>query len=185
MMYINIIILVLCINFALGLGHIEGTPITIPEALQTCYLNYDQAKIVGYNSTSNEYYPIGTGQEIVDLQTGLNGTGGFDPITEQIEGVYQTGVTIRNFLLGGYIVNVLDNISFQCVWVDGDENGNGIYEPELGELADGEIQVGEISTKDSNEVLMYFKVGVQVLFGFLLVLLIFYIITGKTLGYNL
>jgi hypothetical protein len=174
-MYINIIILVLCLNFALGLGHIPNTPITIPDAYEKCFLEYDNVQFI--QLVNGTYVPVNTGAEIAALQQSLNNTG-YDPITENIESVYQAGVTVRNFLLGGYIVNVIDNISFSCELQDTNENGqlDPVTEDNPG---------GDQYMPVQSDVWAYFTGGIQIIFGFMLVLVIFYIVTGKSLGYNL
>jgi hypothetical protein len=178
--------MVLCLNFALGIGSIPDTPLTIPDAYQKCYLDSELTELFTYNSSTNEYEPkVGAFSEDVYLLTqNLNSTG-YDPILENIEGVYQAGVTLKNFLLGGYVINVIDNISFSCLNSNGepnytDTNENGQIDP-----ISADNPTGDLITPVDSAVWQYFKAGLQIIFGLLLAFLIFYIVTGKSLGYNL
>ena len=74
---------------------------------------------------------------------------------------YTAGETFKNVVLGGYVTNVLDSITFSC---DVDPT-SATY----GQAID-------------SEVMIYFKAGVHIIFGLMLFLLIFYIITGKQFG---
>jgi len=104
-----------------------------------------------------------SGDEISSLENlsaSMNSTG-YDPITEAIEGMYQSGVVLKDFLFGGYIVNVMDHIVINC---DMNQESATYGQP--------------IST----DVWNYFKTGVHMMFGILLALTMFYLVTGKSFG---
>lgn len=183
----------MCLNFALGMAHIPDTPISIqnaytaipldpndpsgPKLYETCYYDYEQYGLIQKDNDANspthgewvlikDKDPDGvpnSGDEVSSLSslvTNLNNTG-YDPITQAVEGTYQSIVTLKDFLLGGYIVNVIDHIVINC---DMDKDSPTYGQP--------------VST----DVWNYFKAGVHMMFGILLALTIFYLVTGKSFG---
>lgn len=189
MVYIHLILFIICLNFGMGLAHIPGTPLSIGDAYDVtnmnCYNDFqengmlvyvaDTADTNGVVLTSGLVGPIGStsvghfdghyvaaanSQNILNLGTNINATG-YNPITEAIESSYQAGETIKNFLLGGYIVSILDHITLNC---DFDPNSST-----FGQAID-------------TAVWQYFKVGISVIFGFLIGMAVLYLTTGRSFG---
>lgn len=189
MVYMHIILFVICLNFGMGLAHIPGTPLSIGDAYDVttmnCYNDFqangmltyvpDTADTNGLVLTSGipgaigstvigefdgRYVAAANHQNIVDLGTNINATG-YDPITEAIESSYQAGETIKNFLLGGYIISILDHVTLNCD-----------FDP----LSDTYGQAIDTA------VWQYFKGGITVIFGLLIGLAVLYLITGRSFG---
>ena len=189
MVYMHIILFVICLNFGMGIAHIPDTPIYIGNAMDTtnvnCYNDFqanglmtyvnDTADINGVVLTSGQMATIGStavgdydgrwvatadSTNIMNLGQNVNATG-YDPITEAIESSYQAGETIKNFLLGGYITNILDHISLTC---------------------DFDPQSSTYGQAIDSSVWQYFKTGINIVFGFLIGLAVVYLITGRSFG---
>lgn len=189
MVYMHIILFIICLNFGMGLAHIPGTPLSIGDAYEVtnmnCYNDFsengmltyipDTADVNGVIVTSGipgvigstvvgeydgRYVASANHQNIVNLAANVNATG-YNPITEAIEDSYQAGVTLKNFLLGGYITSIMDHITLNC---DFDPES-----PTYGKAID-------------TEVMQYFKGGINVIFMLLIALAVFYLITGRSFG---
>ena len=183
-LYMHIILFCICLNFGLGIAHIPDTPLTIPDAATAstdgCQRDmWVQGLLVripisGHalsNGISVQYVPATDSQGnpvISDFTTLSNDLGGtaddgtiWDPIVNTLEMGAQSLETIKDVALGGYVLNVLDSITFSC---DVDPTS-----PTYGQAID-------------SEVMTYVKAGLTIIFGFMLFLLIFYIITGKGFG---
>jgi len=200
-MYMNLILLFICINMFLPLANINGLPFANSS---DCYFDETQLPSIdpamsvnGSNSNTN------TVLEEMRSPTHMNGTISmpWDPIAEPFEMLYQTLMTAKDFVLGGYITGVIDSFSSTCVTVpDSDPmhstigyKDKNIYSPTYGQniyktnLIDGADNTcsstwtaGEQTTCfQSNVVLEQLKIGVNVLMGFLIIFLIFYWVTGK------
>ncbi len=168
----------MCINFGLGITTIADTPLAIPSTHERCFVDYtdntpengDLQPIVVYNNATGVWEP-GTGsvgenvgdivQNIKDDTTPGTGAvpGPFDPILDFTDQSYAIITTMKNFIAGGFITDVLSHISLTC---DMDPNS-----PTFGEPID-------------NEVWNYFVAGIQVIFGFLLALTLFNWLTGRS-----
>ena len=182
-MYMHLVMFFICLNFGLGIAHIPDTPLTIPDAstassegctrdmwVQGLLVRVDTGGVITYVPATDAT----TGQPVIyDFEGnastlgGSNGTGVgtglglFNPLTEPLDIFYTAGETFKNVVLGGYVTNVLDSITFSC---DIDPT-SATY----GQAID-------------SEVMTYFKAGIHIIFGLMLFLLIFYIITGKQFG---
>ncbi|MCW4040549.1 MAG: hypothetical protein NWE83_07335 [Candidatus Bathyarchaeota archaeon] len=182
MVYMHIILFVICLNFGMGIAHIPGTPLSITDAYNSnnmsCFNDFAANGMLTYhNSTQGVvngvapmsgtsgnfdgyWTPTANHQNILDLGTNVNATG-YNPITEAIESSYQAGETVKDFVLGGYITNILDHVSLNC---DFDPNS-----PTYGQAID-------------TAVWQYFKTGINVIFGLLIGLAVLYLITGRSFG---
>lgn len=106
------------------------------------------------------WVPTSQTDTILDLNQNVNSTG-YDPITQSVEQLYQAGETFKNFVAGGYVVNILDHISLTCD-----------FDPEsatFGQAVD-------------TAVWQYFKGGIMIIFTMLTILTILYLVTGKSFG---
>lgn len=189
--YMHVMLFFICLNFGLGIAHIPDTPLSIPDSGLTStsecinsftmqgllVRNVDGNGIVTYtpSTTNNDGTPIyGTttdGTPISDLSAlAGNFTGGLNPITEAAESLYTAGETVKNVLLGGYVTNVLDSLTLSCDTDQYTDAEQTQLNPNYGQ------------SKDS-EVMTYFKAGIHVIFGLMIFLTLFYIITGKNFGF--
>mgnify|MGYP000182038198 FL=1 len=191
-MYMHLVMFFICLNFGLGIAHIPDTPLTIPDAstassegctrdmwVQGLLVRVDTGGVITYVPATDAT----TGQPVIyDFEGnaatlgGSNGTGVgtglglFNPLTEPLDIFYTAGETFKNVVLGGYVLNVLDSITFSCdvdQWLD--PPTNTVANPTYGQSTD-------------SEVMTYMKAGIHIIFGLMLFLLIFYIITGKQFG---
>jgi len=106
------------------------------------------------------WVPTSQTDTILDLNQNVNATG-YDPITQSVEQLYQAGETFKNFVAGGYVVNILDHISLTCD-----------FDPESATFGQA------IDTA----VWQYFKGGIMIIFTMLTILTILYLVTGKSFG---
>jgi hypothetical protein len=196
-MYMHLVMFFICLNFGLGIAHIPDTPLTIPDASATisegCTRDmYAQGLLERIPATGHalsngkvQWVPAtdSMGNPVIyDFEGesstlgGSNGTGVgtglgiFNPLTEPLDIFYTAGETFKNVVLGGYVTNVLDSITFSCdidQWLD--PPTNTVANPTFGQSTD-------------SEVMTYMKAGIHIIFGLMLFLLIFYIITGKQFG---
>lgn len=180
--YTHIFLFFMCINFGLGITTIADTPLAIPSTHERCFIDYTdnapgdpiQTIVIYDNDTSSSTYgqwvpgtgSIGEGvgeivQDIKDDSTpGSSGAPGpFDPILDFTDQSYAILTTMKNFIAGGFITDVLNHISLAC---DMDPDS-----PTYGEPIE-------------NEVWNYFIAGIQVIFGFLLCLTLFNWLTGRS-----
>tara|TARA_B110000495_G_C22902412_1_gene526663 strand:+ start:388 stop:975 length:588 start_codon:yes stop_codon:yes gene_type:complete len=194
----HVILFFICLNFGLGITTIPNTPLTLTEPIDPvtglpredmdCFRSFQvQALIVpAYHPISATYpdtngdsiandhfmeWTTNTGGQVPDLGIFYDGsgtpitsnmTGGFNPISEAIEGSYQAGETIKGIFLGGYITGILGSMSMQC-------------DTELGSPTYGTAVV--------SPVMMYVTYFINIIFGIMLTLAIFYLITGKSFGF--
>lgn len=124
------------------------------------------------------YGPSGQTINPQDPSGGLTGTIGtfFDPITESVEGGYSILNTMKNFIAGGFIADVLGHITLTCDFTGSpiqflDAPANEVPNPDYNPDFGSPIQ---------NEVWSYFLGGVQIIFGFLLALTLFNWLTGRS-----
>ena len=179
-MYMHIVMFCLCLNFGLGIAHIPNTPLTIEDAdtaasegctrdmwAQGLLTRVDTAGVITYvPATDSQGDPViydfeGEANELGG-SSGVDGSSGLiDPLLDPLDVFYTAGETLKNVVLGGYVLNVLDSITFSC---DVDATS-----PTYGQAID-------------SEVMTYMKAGLHIIFGLMIFLLIFYIITGKQFG---
>ena len=172
MVYMHLMLFCICLNFGLGLAHIPDTPLTIPDAVDTV-----GAECTNSLQTQGLLTRVDTGGVITYVPS-VDANGNpllydfegqssnmtdpiYDPLIDQIEYVYSGVETIKNVMLGGYVVNVIDSITLTC-----DTN------PESATYGQG----------IDSEVMIYVKAGLHIIFGFMVFLTVLYIITGKTFG---
>ena len=179
---VHLMLFCICLNFGLGLAHIPNTPLTIPSSSLT---QTDECR--------NDFTAQGLLMRVVDNSTGTpvvtyvpatnsdgsarlpdfniqssNMTGPWDYLIEPVEAVYEAGETIKNVALGGYVLNVVDSFTLDC-------DTNQYNDPPLN------TQLNPNFGKAVNsEVMTYFKAGFSIMYGFILFLTVFYIITGKS-----
>ena len=193
-MYMHLVMFFICLNFGLGIAHIPDTPLTIPDASASisegCTRDmYAQGLLERIPATGHslsngkvQWLPASDAQgnpviydfEGESRELGGSGTDGttqlFDPLLAPLDVFYTAGETFKNVVLGGYVTNVLDSITFSCdvdQWLD--PPTNTVANPTYGQSTD-------------SEVMTYMKAGIHIIFGLMLFLLIFYIITGKQFG---
>lgn len=173
--YTHIFLFFMCINFGLGITTIADTPLAIPSTHERCFIDYtDNAPgdplqtIVIYNNATGVWEASDHSQAIDDIVSDIEGDttpgttgapGPFDPIIDFTDQSYAILNTMKNFIAGGFITDVLSHISLSC---DMDPESPTYGEP---------IQ---------NEVWSYFVGGIQVIFGFLLCLTLFNWLTGRS-----
>mgnify|MGYP006171882021 CR=1 FL=1 len=185
-MYMHIVMFCLCLNFGLGIAHIPNTPLTIEDAdtaaSEGCTRDMwaqgllERIPATGHSLSNGkvQWLPANDAQGnpvIYDFEgeanelggsSGVDGSSGLiDPLLDPLDVFYTAGETLKNVVLGGYVLNVLDSITFSC---DVDATS-----PTYGQAID-------------SEVMTYFKAGLHIIFGLMIFLLIFYIITGKQFG---
>lgn len=178
--YTHIFLFFMCINFGLGITTIADTPLAIPSTHERCFIDYtDNSEdplqtIVVYNNATGVWEASEHSQAIDDIVSDIEGDptsgmgttpgssgapGPFDPIIDFTDQSYAILNTMKNFIAGGFITDVLAHISLAC---DMDPES-----PTFGEPIE-------------NEVWNYFVGGIQVIFGFLLCLTLFNWLTGRS-----
>ena len=170
-MYMHVILFFICLNIGMGVTAIPNTPLTINNAqssqLDTCFTLSQQSMIqLDPNTNTWERIPANTNstlntptQNIANLEQFTDQFGGtYDPVTEAIDAGYSTIDFIKGIVLGGFITNAIDSITLTCDFSTG---GNPVTD---------------------DPVMQYFKAGLNIIFGFMLVLLVIYLITGKGFG---
>lgn len=162
MKFVQLFLFFLCLNFGLGFAHIPNTPITIPDAYQRCYADYSSGKLVMFTNSTFAKDVNSTKNSIAKPANPDNATQFWNPITDSVETVYTTGVIMKNLFLGGYISNTLENLNVSCVKTT-DANGHVIY------------------TVEKSDIWSYFIGGINVLFGLLLIITLYYLVRGQVL----
>jgi len=181
----------ICLNFGLGLAHIPDTPLTISDSGLTVTddcrrsfemqgllmrvpatgfdsngevqwipvpTNYDGSSITNFNTTAYNFTPDDTGTPL-------------DNLADAVTSVYQAGETMKDMVLGGYVINVIDSITLSCdtqQYLDPPDNTQ--TNPNYGKSMDSEVMV-------------YLKAGISIIFGLMLFLFIYYIFTGRSIGF--
>ena len=190
----------MCINLGLGFMHIPDTPLSIPEHFGDCGAHYEETAGDGGMVPIGDLATRGIDpndpgfddlrgeleQPTNSTQTQQPGdpTGGGEPfnqITEAIDASYKTMETMKNFISGGYVMNVVSNLNLQCD-----------TQPTLKSLAECQAAnpVGWNGTTlpctnpnfgqpVSNAVWDYFTTSFQIVISFLVVVTLFYFITGR------
>ena len=190
----------MCLNLGLGVMHIPDTPLSIPEGFGECIAQYEQTpgdggmvplpdlQDRGIDPSDPGFSDMGAELQQPTNATQTQGpgdpTGGGEPfnqITEAIEASYKTIETMKNFVSGGYVMNVVSNINLQCD-----------TQPTLLTLAecqtadpDGWNSITLPCTNPnfgqpiSNAIWDYFSVSFQVVVSFLVVVTLFYFVTGR------
>ena len=125
-MFLNLLLLFMCLNLGFGLMHVPGHPLTIPDSYSECMAQYEDAlgdgqmkPISGTGSIGSELDDIAEEMRLPTNSTSTttppSGDGTpFNAITESIEASYKTMETMKNFITGGYVMNVLENLHIQC-----------------------------------------------------------------------
>jgi hypothetical protein len=189
--YVHIMLFFICLNFGLGLAHIPDTPLTISDSglavtddcrrsfeMQGLLMrvpptgfdsngevqwipvptNYDGSPITDFNATANNFTPDSSGSPL-------------DNIVDAAASMYQAGETMKDMVLGGYVINVIDSITLSCdtqQYLDSPDNTQ--TNPNYGKSMDSEVMV-------------YLKAGISIIFGLMLFLFIYYIFTGRSIGF--
>jgi len=170
-MYMHVILFFICLNVGMGVTAIPETPLTIDVAsqahLQNCF-TVSQESMIELNTTTNNWEKISANtnstlntptSNIANLEQFSDQFGGsYDPVTDAIDAGYSTIDFIKGIVLGGFITNAIDSITLTC---DFSQGGNPVTD---------------------DPVMQYFKVGLNIIFGFMLVLLVLYLVTGKSFG---
>jgi hypothetical protein len=194
-LYVQLMLFFICLNFGLGIAHIPDTPLTIPDSQKAqtgeCLNDfYTQGLLVrvpatGFDANGNVAYIMATdgqgnsvlpnfNQTATEIAAGESTVGGiftvYDTIMDPIDAMNAGINTFTDIMFGGYITNVLDSLTFECDTVQ-------FNDPPVN--SDPNSNYGQ--SKDS-EVMVYFKAGVQIIYGLMFLLLIFYLITGRDFG---
>ena len=190
----------MCLNIGIGLMHIPNTPLSVPAGFGECFADYEDVagdggmvpigdlQNRGIDPTAPGFASIGDEMKVPTNSTATQGpgdpTGGGEPfnqITESIEASYKTMETMKNFVTGGYVMNVINNINLQCD-----------TQPTLMTLAECQATPPEgwdtvtvpctnpnFGQPISNPVWDYFSIAFQVIISFLIIITLFYFITGR------
>ena len=115
-MYMNLLLLFICINVFLPLMTVEGLPFYNPDS---CFYHADTAPSsdpasLVENSSGVQYNTTSLMQEMRSPTNSTDGTM-FDSITEPYEQLYQGLDTAKEYILGGYITKIIDHVSIDCV----------------------------------------------------------------------
>lgn len=170
-MYMHVILFFICLNIGMGVTAIPDTPLTIDVAgnaqLQNCF-DQSQERMIVYNSGTSTWERTSAAtnstlntptQNIANLEQFTDQFGGsYDPVTDAIDAGYSTIDFFKGIVLGGFITNAIDSITLTC---DFSQGGNPVTD---------------------DPVMQYFKTGLNIIFGFMLVLLVLYLVTGKSFG---
>lgn len=172
-MYMHVILFFICINLGLGFTAIPDTPLSIPNAgtanAMDCFTEGHEMMLV-YDGATGEWSPSQNAnqanntpvQDMAGLQDYITDFGGnYDPITAAVDASYQTIDLVKGILLGGFITNTIDNMTFTCDWDEGSAT--------FGQPVD-------------NPVMSYFKGAISIIFGMMLFLAVLYLVTGKSFG---
>lgn len=179
---------------------IPDTPLSMPESFGNCGANFEETAgdggMVPVEDLMNRGIVNGT-SGFSDIKTEMtmptnstltqapgDPTGGGEPfnqITEAIEASYKTMETMKNFISGGYVMNVIGNINLQCD-----------TQPTLLTLAECQATPPEgwdtvtvpcinpnFGEPIDSPVWNYFRGGIEVAVSFLLITTMFYFITGR------
>ena len=124
-MYMNLLLLFICINVFLPLMTVEGLPFYNPDS---CFYHADTAPSSDpasliENSSGVQY---DTDTLMQEMRSPTNQTDGnmFDSITEPYEQLYQGLDTAKEYILGGYITKIIDHVSVDCVIDPSTQIGN-------------------------------------------------------------
>tara|TARA_B110000495_G_scaffold185257_1_gene182923 strand:- start:64 stop:615 length:552 start_codon:yes stop_codon:yes gene_type:complete len=180
--YMHIVLFFICLNFGLGIAHIPDTPLSIPDsglaATADCRKDFTMQGLLERQVDSNgvvTYIPVSFNQDGTPINdySGIAGnfTGGLDPLADAANSLYQAGETMKNVVLGGYVTNVLESITLSC-------DTEQYLDPPINSVANPNF-----GTAVDSEVMTYMKAGIHIIFGLMIFLTIFYIITGKTFGF--
>ena len=170
-LYMHVILFFICLNVGMGVTSIPNTPLYIDNAqsaqLQNCFTQ-SQEKMIVYNTNTSTWERTAAAtnstlntptQNIANLQQFSNQFGGsYDPVTQAIDAGYSTIDFIKGIVLGGFVTNAIDSITLRC---DFSQSGTPVTD---------------------DPVMQYFKVGLNIIFGFMLVLFVLYLVTGKGFG---
>lgn len=180
--------------------HVPDTPLSVPEGFGECFADFEntagdggmvpigELQNRGIDPNDPGFTDLGAElqQPTNSTQTQQPGdpTGGGEPfnqITESIEASYKTMEMMKNFVSGGYVMNVVGNLNLQCD-----------TQPTLLTLAECQAANPEgwngttlpctnpnFGQPISNPVWDYFSVSFQVIVSFLVVVTLFYFITGR------
>ena len=181
-MYLNLFLLFVCINFGLGILTVSGTPLTAPPTLQDCFLDRSVVPLVNDTTTAGS---LGNNvlQAKGEFMIPVNNTAAGSPIggtglgpdsSQQLDQIEEFNpfiivnalITMKNFATGGHIMEVIDNMAVQCDFT-------GSPDPTAPDYND---QYGQAVTP---EVWNYFTDGIEINVGILLVITLWYWISGK------
>ena len=176
--YMHLVLFCICLNFGLGLAHIPDTPLTIPDAVTTVNAECTNSlqvqglltRVVASDGTVT-YVPAtdSSGNDLLfdfennaGLMNNQTGNGGFDAILEPMEDMQFAIEGFKNIILGGYVINVIDSITLTCdINPDSSTYGQSV----------------------DSEVMTYIKAGLHIIFGLMIFLAIFFLLTGRTFGF--
>ena len=188
-LYMHVILFFICLNFGLGITTIPDTPLTLvapidpatnlPRADMDCFHSFQsQALIIPVYDANGAFvewtthtgvgvpnlgvFYDGAGNPIAESTFTANATGGYNAITQAIEGSYAAGETLKGIFLGGYITGILGSMSMQC---------------------DTELGSDTYGTAVVSPVMSYITYFINVIFGIMILLALIYLVTGKSFGF--
>jgi len=181
-LYLNLFLLFVCINFGLGILTVAGTPLTAPPNLQDCFLDRGNVSLINNTQVAGSL-----GNNVLQVKSEfmvpVNNTAAGSPIGEtglgpdssqelnQLEDfnpfiIVNALVTMKNFATGGHIMEVIDNMAVQCDFTGSPDPTSPDYNDQYG-------------TAVTPEVWNYFTDGFEIIVGILLVITLWYWISGK------
>jgi hypothetical protein len=177
--------LFICLNIAMGAlvsPGVAGSPISI-EITNPNWNNTSTSNCFYDGSTRPSSDPLNATDSLNDTgllpspsiggfrdellyptnQTNINGTLSgdtlpFDSIFNSVEQIGKTLEMMKHFVLGGFIEDVIDNVAFNCY-----------FDQDTGQLTSGA----------DHALIDNIKNGVYIIFGVLMIITVFYWITGR------
>jgi hypothetical protein len=180
-MIINLWLLFICLNVAFGLVHVPGSPLSVYQYVPGNNCFYPP----GFEADPVAQSPIGANDSIDSMEdleqemafptnsTNVGGTGvyegdespfGFlDSLSRSLKSVE----TMLGIMTGGYVYATLDHIMIAC---EQDKDPNSSTYGTLIPMDDG---------TGGNVMWDYIKTGFHLIIGFLIIITIFYWVTGR------
>ena len=124
-MYMNLLLLFICINVFLPLMTVEGLPFYNPDS---CFYhaesapNRDPASLI--QDSQGVYYDSDTLMDEMRSPTNSTSNTPFDALTEPYEQLYQGLDTAKEYILGGYITKIIDHVTISCATDPSTQIGN-------------------------------------------------------------
>ena len=198
-------------NIGLGFMEIPDTPLSMPDHYGDCGAQYeasvgdggmvpiadlmDRGIVNGTGGFSDMTEEMRIPTNSTQTQQPGDPTGGGEPfnqITEAIEASYKTMETMKNFVTGGYVMNVIGNLNLQCdnqpalVTVAECDEAYGTdpyteitYSFPSGASITYPCENPEFGNPIDSPVWNYFRGGFEVAITFLIATTLFYFITGR------
>ena len=194
----------MCLNLGFGLLTIPGTPLSISESFGDCAAQYESAS----NPSGMRPLADGTGAsfgpqgEIDEVKYPTKSTGSTDPptidptmfnsISEAVDASYKTIETLKNYVTGGHVLNVIQNINLHCdnqpvlstvaecdeAW-DDTPYTEVTYVYSSGASITYPCENPTFGDAIHEPIWLYFRGAVEAIIGFFLLMTLFYFVTGR------